>query len=274
MSREEQLVSLDVRKVRIDGGTQVRLQIDPSVVEEYVDRICSGDVFPPIVVFFDGQDHWLADGFHRFRACCQLRRAAVECRLLAGTRRDAILFALKANNTHGLRRTNTDKRHAVELVLADEEWAKRSDRWIADVCGVGRDLVGEVRRELSDSDSSPKEGDVRVGQDGKLRHAGRTTRGTTPVAADAVEQALHAADKFDRCLVDMKKLAAAENLARGPRGKYLTGTRLEEFRTNLRQAADHPSATRPSTRCGECGGDGCRHCGQHGWLCAAVKERG
>ncbi|OYV88597.1 MAG: hypothetical protein B7Z73_08240 [Planctomycetia bacterium 21-64-5] len=135
MSGEEQLVSLEVAKIRTDGGTQVREQIDGLLVEEYAERMHSEDVFPPIVVFFDGQDYWLADGFHRFQAHSQLRHPTVECRLLQGTRRDAVLFALKANNAHGLRRTSADKRHAVKLVLADEEWSKRSDRWIADVCG-------------------------------------------------------------------------------------------------------------------------------------------
>ena len=27
-----------------------------------------GNVFPPLVVFYDGTDHWLSDGFHRHAA--------------------------------------------------------------------------------------------------------------------------------------------------------------------------------------------------------------
>ncbi|HVA49417.1 MAG TPA: ParB N-terminal domain-containing protein [Pirellulales bacterium] len=275
MSGEEQLVSLEVAKIRTDGGTQVREQIDGLLVEEYAERMHSEDVFPPIVVFFDGQDYWLADGFHRFQAHSQLRHPTVECRLLQGTRRDAVLFALKANNAHGLRRTSADKRHAVKLVLADEEWSKRSDRWIADVCGVGRDLVGEIRRELSDSDSSPKEGDLRVGQDGKLRQAGRTAREADPPTGDRVEVALRAAERFDRCLVALKKLAmSVEQLALVPGGHYLLTLRLDDFRTNLRLSANYLTAMRPSRRCDLCGGDGCQFCSQLGWVCTGVEKCG
>lgn len=36
--------------------------------------------------------------------------------------REAILFIVGANASHGLRRTNADKRRTVERLLADEEW--------------------------------------------------------------------------------------------------------------------------------------------------------
>ena len=44
-----------------------------------------------------------------------------------------------------MRRTNEDKRRAVFKLLADDEWAKWSDREIARQCGVGPDLVGTLR---------------------------------------------------------------------------------------------------------------------------------
>lgn len=52
------------------------------------------------------------------------------------------------------------------LLLKDEEWGKRSDRWIADKCGVSPDTVNRHRAQLCDSDSSRTE---RTGQDGKTR---------------------------------------------------------------------------------------------------------
>ena len=58
----------------------------------------------------------------------------------AGTRRDAILFAVGANGDHGLRRTNEDKRRSVLVLLRDEEWGAKSDRWIATQAGVSNRL--------------------------------------------------------------------------------------------------------------------------------------
>ena len=41
------------------------------------------------------------------------------------------------NADHGKRRSNADKRRAVEMMLKDSEWGKWSDREIAAKCAVG-----------------------------------------------------------------------------------------------------------------------------------------
>jgi hypothetical protein len=63
--------------------------------------------------------------------------------------RDAILFSVGANATHGHRRTNEDKRRAVLKLLNDREWSKWSDREIARQCSVGNKFVGDLRRSLT-----------------------------------------------------------------------------------------------------------------------------
>ena len=68
-----------------------------------------------------------------------------------GTRRDAILLSVGANAEHGLKRTNADKRRAVEMVLGDEEWRAWSDREIARRCAVSFHLVGTMRSEIVSS---------------------------------------------------------------------------------------------------------------------------
>lgn len=59
------------------------------------------------------------------------------------------------------------------MLLADAEWAKQSDRWIAECAGVGADMVGDLRRQLSDSDSSNGK---RTGKEGKARLANQLVR--------------------------------------------------------------------------------------------------
>lgn len=138
---------LALSKIRIDGGTQSRASVDPDTVTEYADAIHGGAEFPPMVVFYDGADHWLADGFHRNYAYRKLARKDVECKVVQGTRRDAILYSVGANATHGKRRTNADKRIAVEALLGDEEWKKNTDTWIAKQCAVTQQYVSKVRSE-------------------------------------------------------------------------------------------------------------------------------
>ena len=138
------VTNLALKKIRIDGGTQPRLAVSDEVVAQYRDDMAAGAVFPPVVVFYDGKDYWLADGFHRFHAANGAEQLAAEVK--QGTQRDAVLFSVGANASHGLRRTNHDKRRAVERLLLDSEWSKWSDRAIAKACGVGADMVGDLRR--------------------------------------------------------------------------------------------------------------------------------
>ena len=61
----------------------------------------------------------------------------------------AILHGAGSNAVHGLRRTQADKRRAVERLLKDPEWARWSDRKIAEVARVDHKTVGAIRRELT-----------------------------------------------------------------------------------------------------------------------------
>jgi len=72
-----------------------------------------------------------------------------------GGLRDAILHSASANATHGLRRTNDDKRRAVLMLLQDEEWGKWTAREIARCCAVSHDFVSRLRGSLSSDDSEP-----------------------------------------------------------------------------------------------------------------------
>lgn len=131
--------------IQIDGGTQSRANVNDQVVNEYAEAIQAGATFPPIVVFYDGKKHWLADGFHRFHAYRKIGREKVAADVRQGTRRDAILHSVGANETHGLRRTNDDKRRAVLTLLGDAEWSAKPERWIAATAHVSHTFVQKVR---------------------------------------------------------------------------------------------------------------------------------
>ena len=137
---------IDRARIRRDGGTQPRAATQAAVIADYAEALSSGVVFPPVVVFFDGTDYWLADGFHRDGAHEALGIPQIQCEVRAGTRRDAVLYAVGANEAHGLRRSNDDKRRAVLILLDDEEWSRWSDREIARRVRVGHPLVAELRR--------------------------------------------------------------------------------------------------------------------------------
>ena len=139
---------LPITKIRTDGGTQSRAQLNEEAIADYAEAMSEGASFPPVLVFYDGQDYWLADGFHRIHAAhkAELTQLAVEVR--QGSRREAVLYSVGANAYHGLRRTNADKQRAAETLLRDEEWGQWSDNAIAKACGVSQPFVGKLRAKL------------------------------------------------------------------------------------------------------------------------------
>jgi uncharacterized ParB-like nuclease family protein len=136
---------LNLNAIRIDGGTQPRESINMEVVGDYAEAVKVGIEFPAIVVFNDGADNWLADGFHRYHAHQRAGKASIVADVRSGTLLDAKLYAVGSNSNHGLRRTNEDKRRAVLMVLEEPAWADWSDRKIADACGVSHPFVAAIR---------------------------------------------------------------------------------------------------------------------------------
>ncbi len=132
--------------IRIDGQTQSRVAINQEVVAHYADLMRDDTKLPEIIVFFDGVNYWLGDGFHRYHATVSLgKKANIIADVRKGTQRDAVLFSLNANVPHGLSLTSEDKRKAVLIMLADPEWSEMSDRAIARHCGCSHTSVSRLR---------------------------------------------------------------------------------------------------------------------------------
>ena len=152
--------SLPVASIRTDGGTQARLRINDETVTEYAEALVGGAIFPPVMVYYDGGHYWLAGGFHPLAAYKQSEYAkSIMADIRQGTRRDAVLCAVGSNASHGLRRTNEDKRNAVLTLLRDEEWGKWSDREIARAAQVSHPTVARIRAETSSLEKLPVSGE-------------------------------------------------------------------------------------------------------------------
>jgi hypothetical protein len=144
------------------SGMQMREGMKLDVIEEYQECF-NGKAWPfnePLVVFSDGESYWLADGFHRFEAAKRAKRGSVQCEIRTGSVHDAEDYAAGANGRHGLRRTNADKRKAVLWALNCDRHCNKSLRDIADLCLVGKSLVGSIKHELSLKDSGVDSGQV------------------------------------------------------------------------------------------------------------------
>ncbi len=147
--RRRAVTAVPLSQIRTDGGTQTRAGLDAAVVSDYAAAMLAGVVFPPVMVFEDADGaRWLADGFHRHAAAIEAGLVELPADVRRGSRRDALLFSVGANQAHGLRRSNADKRAAVLALLNDAEWRQWSDREVARRCGVTHPFVSSVRGSL------------------------------------------------------------------------------------------------------------------------------
>jgi hypothetical protein len=170
--------------IAFDAGTQIRASINESVVAEYADRMTDGVEFPPIVLFHDGNQHYLADGFHRFMAARRNEFRDIEADVRAGTKQDALWFALGANK-HGLQLTSVDKKHAV--LLAINSFPDRSQNQIAAQVGCSQRYVSTLKEQVRTTSNLPQ---TVIGKDNKPYPA---TKGEHPKLAE-IESRLKAGE--------------------------------------------------------------------------------
>ena len=146
-----ELIKLDINKITKDTRTQPRAVIDEHVVNEYRLDMMAGDHFPPLVVFSHNGSYYLSDGWHRIAAAEQIGLSEIECAVKPGDVREAILYSCGVNADHGKRRSNGDKRRAVNKLLKDPQWAEWSDSEIARQCKVSHPFVGKLRPKEDDT---------------------------------------------------------------------------------------------------------------------------
>lgn len=137
--------TLRLDQINIYGSTQCRHSISKSVVYDYAQKMSEGEGFPPLLTVSDGKSFWLVDGYHRYHASKEIGFRDIQAEVINGSLEDAQDLALGVNDTHGLPRSNEDKRQAVEAALAMERHASKSDREIAKLCKVSQPFVGAVR---------------------------------------------------------------------------------------------------------------------------------
>jgi ParB-like chromosome segregation protein Spo0J len=139
---------MKLTEITVDSSLQGRCKLNQEVVDEYSEVLREGGKLPAIKVYRVGSRHYLVDGWHRYFAHKKAGLADIPVEIIDGTIRDATLYAAGANDDHGLRRTNDDKRKSVMMLLDDLEWAEWSDREIAKTAKVSSMFVGKVRKAL------------------------------------------------------------------------------------------------------------------------------
>jgi hypothetical protein len=185
-TKQRKTMRVQLQKIRLDGGTQPRKEIDEPMVQHYTEVLLEGkDKFPPIDLWFDGKSYWPSDGFHRFHAHKRAGFTEIEATINQGTKRDAFLACLKANGKHGKPRSPDERRYVVQLALEDIELGEKSDTEIALICDVSSMTVGRVRKALG------LEKAMRIDKNGRKMDVSKSGRPIAPEPEYTEEDKLH-----------------------------------------------------------------------------------
>lgn len=185
-------VLVDGARIVRDPQIQPRAAMSERTVAAYIEAKARGARLPPPTVFGDAASGplYLADGWHRFEADCRAGRKEIRVQVLPGTRRDAILHAVGANSEHGLPRSPADKRRAVGLLLADQEWGQWSDRKIAAATNLSHTTVATFRKKTLSGKTCQMERTVKRGsQTYKMTTSGIGKAGAKSAADPSQEAA-------------------------------------------------------------------------------------
>lgn len=158
--KDTAIETIKLAGLTLDKTIQMRASLNRTAILDYAEAMEAGVEFPPIIVYYrrgGPNKHYVADGFHRVLAAKKLDRKTILAEVRDGTKRDAILYAARANMQHGVRRTNEDKRKAVITLLKDGEWKKWTDTEIARACGVSANMVAKYREWLRPEKASTEE---------------------------------------------------------------------------------------------------------------------
>jgi DNA-binding transcriptional regulator YhcF (GntR family) len=148
---EIEMQTLKLTEIRTDGGTQARVSLNQDTVNEYAQQMQDGAIFPPVVVFSDGSDNWLADGFHRYFALRQNGGLEIEVEMHKGTVDDATLYAFGATARRGMTFTKEDYKNIVTRMMQHPVWSTWSTRKIAEHLGCSAMTISRVKSSLEEA---------------------------------------------------------------------------------------------------------------------------
>src|SRR4051794_6433960 len=91
------ITELELSLIVRDMEIQPRARMDQGRIVQYAEDMLAGIEFPPVVVYFDSEDYWLSEGYHRCAAAANLGEETIKADVREGTRDDAMWNAAGSN---------------------------------------------------------------------------------------------------------------------------------------------------------------------------------
>ena len=158
-------MKLKIDSIQTEAGTQTRVKINEDAVTEYAEAMENGAEFPPVTVFHDGTDYWMADGFHRIMAASRNGFVDIEAEVRAPVR-------MRSSMRLGPTRQTAAAHQRRKAPLRHDRTGRISSDWTTGVAEVREAInLSVVRSELQLCDSHSCQ---------TLKRIGRAARVTMP----------------------------------------------------------------------------------------------
>lgn len=243
------VVEISVTDIIANGHYQGRVATNTAVIEEYREALVRGDVFPPIEVFEVDSQLYLTDGFHRYSAHCLAGRTSILAIVRPGTEAEALESALCANQTHGLPRSNGDKRLLVKRALEIEAFQGLSQRELAKKLRVSAPFVGKINRQAGitttevladDAETSPQvktftpNGDPAPSRVSASRSDNSCVDAQTKALMDEIELLREGLAICERDSESLKDQLAATMISSTPEDREYANEYIKDLREKIR----------------------------------------
>ena len=277
----------------VTEGLQIRCAIDKDVVAEYAEAMKDGAKFPPIIVYREERkprkgkkapDLYLADGYHRVGAAKELGLDEIEADVREGGFNEALKYALHANAEHGLRRTNADKWHALEVTWKNRKSlfksflgqdkdkkpnGEPSSTQLAEMTAVTQRFAAKFIKTASE-DSSKSDSDEETAAESEGVKA-NLTKGLDRFGVAIPENLLPAF----KGAADVRKLSRDVRALRNSLEERFKSNDLafaaipQQALINLDNAMHEIKSGQAYCVCRGCSGTGCYRCSDHGFQTGA-----
>jgi hypothetical protein len=132
-------IRIPLSRIASDGTQFLRATVDQAVLTGYMRLIADGIALPAIVLFYDGTDYHIGDGFHRYKAALGLGQPEMLAEVRPGNRLDALWFAMG----HSASSLSIDEKRALAL-RALALWPIKSQRAIAKQLACDKGVINRL----------------------------------------------------------------------------------------------------------------------------------
>lgn len=181
--------TIGLRNIKVDHTIQSRVAMSVDDIHDFSELLLADPpaVFPPIDVFFDKVDYWLADGFHRYTSHQKVGLKNILCNVHEGSRIDAVVFSAGANQRFSIKRTPADIHKAIVMLLNMKEWFDLSGLQIARHVGCAPMTVSSVREEFCRENDRKLPATFRAAN-GRDQPSIKISRGTDPAQSTVTDR--------------------------------------------------------------------------------------